>query len=85
MSGSYLGPAFENDEIRERLTAAGASFECLGDDGVIDRTAAALADEKAIGWFQGRMEFGPRALGNRSIIADARSPAMQRTLNLKVK
>ncbi len=85
MSGSYLGPAFEDDEIRERLTAVGACFEHLGDTEVIDRTAAALADEKAIGWFQGRMEFGPRALGNRSIIADARSPEMQRTLNLKVK
>jgi carbamoyltransferase len=85
MSGSYLGPAFADHEIRERLTAAGACFEYLGDDQVIDRTAGALADEKAVGWFQGRMEFGPRALGNRSILADARSPTMQRTLNLKVK
>jgi carbamoyltransferase len=85
MSGSYLGPAFADHEIRERLTAAGARFEYLGDDQVIDRTAGALADEKAVGWFQGRMEFGPRALGNRSILADARSPTMQRTLNLKVK
>ncbi|MGH7065645.1 MAG: carbamoyltransferase C-terminal domain-containing protein, partial [Stellaceae bacterium] len=65
--------------------AAGAVFECLGDDEVIDRTAHALAAENAVGWFQGRMEFGPRALGARSILADARSPAMQRTLNLKVK
>jgi carbamoyltransferase len=85
MSGSYLGPSFDQHEIRERLTAAGALFEELGDDEVIDRTASALADEKAVGWFQGRMEFGPRALGARSILADARSPAMQRTLNLKVK
>jgi carbamoyltransferase len=85
MSGSYLGPAFDDDEIRRRLTAAGASFEPLGDDETIDRTACALADEKAVGWFQGRMEFGPRALGARSILADARSPTMQRTLNLKVK
>jgi carbamoyltransferase len=85
MSGSYLGPSFDEDEIRECLTAAGALFEELGDDEVIDRTASALADEKAVGWFQGRMEFGPRALGARSILADARSPAMQRTLNLKVK
>jgi carbamoyltransferase len=85
MSGSYLGPAFADHEIGERLTAAGARFEYLGDDQVIDRTARALADEKAVGWFQGRMEFGPRALGNRSILADARSPTMQRTLNLKVK
>ncbi len=85
MSGSYLGPAFGDDEISQRLTAAGACFEHLDDDEVLDRTADALADEKAVGWFQGRMEFGPRALGARSILADARSPAMQRTLNLKVK
>jgi carbamoyltransferase len=85
MSGSYLGPSFAADEIRQRLIASGASFEQLGDDEVIERTACALADEKAVGWFQGRMEFGPRALGARSILADARSPTMQRTLNLKVK
>jgi len=85
MSGSYLGPSFADNEIRERLTAAGASFEQLGDDEVVELTASALAGEKAVGWFQGRMEFGPRALGARSILADARSPTMQRTLNLKVK
>ena len=85
MSGSYLGPAFDDDDIRRRLTAAGARFEEFGDEEIIDRTAAALAGEHAVGWFQGRMEFGPRALGARSILADARSPAMQRTLNLKVK
>jgi len=85
MSGSYLGPAFADTEIRERLSHAGAAFAELGDDEVIDRTAAALAGEKAVGWFQGRMEFGPRALGARSILADARSPSMQKTLNLKVK
>jgi len=85
MSGSYLGPAFGDDEIRQQLSAAGASFTELGDDELICRTASALADEKAVGWFQGRMEFGPRALGGRSILADARSPTMQRTLNLKVK
>ena len=85
MSGSYLGPAFADREIRQRLTAAGAAFEQLGDDEIIERTAGALAAEKAVGWFQGRMEFGPRALGARSILADARSPTMQRTLNLKVK
>jgi carbamoyltransferase len=85
MSGSYLGPAFSDDEIRCRLSAAGAVFTELGDDELICRTASALADEKAVGWFQGRMEFGPRALGGRSILADARSPTMQRTLNLKVK
>ena len=85
MSGSYLGPAFGDAEIGQRLTAAGACFEHLDDEAVLDRTADALADAKAVGWFQGRMEFGPRALGARSILADARSPAMQRTLNLKVK
>ncbi|MGH7046405.1 MAG: carbamoyltransferase family protein [Stellaceae bacterium] len=85
MSGSYLGPAFADAEIRGRLSGAGAAFTELGDDEVIDRTAAALAGEKAVGWFQGRMEFGPRALGARSILADARSPSMQKTLNLKVK
>jgi carbamoyltransferase len=85
MSGSFLGPAFSDDEIRQRLIAAGACFEHLCDEEVLDRTAAALADEKAVGWFQGRMEFGPRALGARSILADPRSPEMQRTLNLKVK
>ena len=85
MAGSYLGPAFGDDEIRRRLSAAGAAFDDLSADELIDRTARALADEKAVGWFQGRMEFGPRALGARSILADARSPTMQRTLNLKVK
>jgi carbamoyltransferase len=85
MAGSYLGPAYNDDLIGEQLTAAGACFEHLGDGDMLDRTATALADEKAVGWFQGRMEFGPRALGARSILADARSPAMQRILNLKVK
>jgi carbamoyltransferase len=85
MSGSLLGPAFGNTETQRRLTAAGAVFERMDDDALIDHTANALAESKAVGWFQGRMEFGPRALGSRSILADARSPAMQRTLNLKVK
>ncbi len=85
MSGSLLGPAFDDGDIRGRLNAAGARFDCVTDDALFDRTVAALADEKAVGWFQGRMEFGPRALGARSILADPRSPAMQRTLNLKVK
>jgi carbamoyltransferase len=85
MAGAYLGPAYGDDEIRERLTAAGACFEHFDDDDLLDRTVGALANEKAVGWFQGRMEFGPRALGARSILADARSPAMQRILNLKVK
>ncbi len=85
MTGSYLGPAFEQQDIESRLSAMGARFTRHSDDGIIESTVQALSDGKAIGWFQGRMEFGPRALGNRSIIGDARSPAMQKTLNLKVK
>ncbi|MBF0249352.1 MAG: carbamoyltransferase [Alphaproteobacteria bacterium] len=85
MAGSYLGPEFSQAEIEQRLTAAGAKFEVLDGDAVIDATAKALADENAVGWFQGRMEFGPRALGGRSILGDPRSPSMQKTLNLKVK
>ena len=85
MKGSYLGPIFNQTEIEESLTAVGAKFEILGDDEFIDYCANALAEGKAIGWHQGRMEFGPRSLGARSIIGDARSPTMQRLLNLKVK
>ena len=85
MSGSYLGPAYSQAEIDERLTKIGARFETLSQDAMLQSTAQALADERAVGWFQGRMEFGPRSLGNRSIIADARSSAMQKNLNLKVK
>jgi carbamoyltransferase len=85
MSGAYLGPAFEQGEIERRLSAAGAVFEVLGEDQMIAGTAGALVDGKAVGWFQGRMEFGPRALGARSILGDARSPTMQKLLNLKVK
>lgn len=85
MKGSYLGPELPQTEIEKRLTATGAKFSVLGDDETIDATAEAMADGKAIGWFQGRMEFGPRALGGRSIIADPRSPEMQKTLNLRVK
>lgn len=85
MSGSYLGPSFEQSEIVERLKCAGARFEIVENDEVIARTADALAGEKAVGWMQGRMEFGPRALGNRSILGDPRSPSMQKILNLKVK
>ena len=85
MRGALLGPAFGLDEIRVTLDAAGARYETLGDDALIDTTAEALAAGEAVGWFQGRMEFGPRALGNRSILGDARSPTMQKTLNLKVK
>jgi carbamoyltransferase len=85
MSGAYLGPEFSQGEIERRLTAAGARFTVLGEAAMIEATAKALADQQAIGWFQGRMEFGPRSLGARSILGDARSPAMQKNLNLKVK
>jgi carbamoyltransferase len=85
MAGAYLGPAFAQGDIEGRLRAAGAVFEAVGDDEVIAGTADALAAGQAVGWFQGRMEFGPRALGARSILGDARSPSMQKMLNLKVK
>ena len=85
MAGSYLGPEFKDDEIADRLTKAGARFSRLTHDEMIEQTAQALADSKAVGWMQGRMEFGPRSLGARSILGDARSPSMQKTLNLKVK
>ncbi len=85
MEGAYLGPAFPEDAIEAELEAAGAVFTRLGDEELIARTAEALAAGKAVGWMQGRMEFGPRALGNRSFLGDPRSPSMQRLLNLKVK
>ena len=85
MSGAYLGPAFTDDECGGRLTAIGARFTRLEDDTLIARAVDDLAAGKALGWFQGRMEFGPRALGNRSIVADPRSREMQSVLNLKVK
>jgi carbamoyltransferase len=85
MQGAYLGPEFKHNEIRDELEAAGAVFRELGDDTVVEETAQALANGQAVGWFQGRMEFGPRALGNRSILGDPRSETMQKTLNLKVK
>ncbi|HAT84853.1 carbamoyltransferase family protein [Cohaesibacter gelatinilyticus] len=85
MRGSYLGPDFNADQIRESLTKSGAIFVEHSDQSIVDATAQALADGKAIGWMNGRMEFGPRALGGRSIIADPRSPSMQKLLNLKVK
>jgi carbamoyltransferase len=85
MAGAYLGPAFDQGEIERRLRAAGAVFDVVAEQDMIASTADALADSKAVGWFQGRMEFGPRALGARSILGDARSPTMQKTLNLKVK
>jgi carbamoyltransferase len=85
MKGSYLGPSYSNEEIEEALEQNNAVYHVLSDEALIKKTAAALADEKAIGWMQGRMEFGPRALGGRSILGDPRSPSMQRQLNLKIK
>jgi carbamoyltransferase len=85
MRGAYLGPSFSTAEIAQRLDAAGARHATLAGDDIVDRTAAALESGKAVGWFQGRMEFGPRALGNRSILGDARSPTMQNILNRKIK
>jgi carbamoyltransferase len=85
MQGSYLGPEFSQAEIERRLSAEGACYQVLSDRCLIDRCAQNLEEGKALGWFQGRMEFGPRALGARSILGDARSPAMQSILNLKVK
>jgi carbamoyltransferase len=85
MQGSYLGPCFSQAEIERRLATAGAVFEVMEEPDLLDATAESLMEEKAVGWFQGRMEFGPRALGNRSILADPRSPNMQKTLNLRVK
>jgi carbamoyltransferase len=85
MNGAYLGPEFSQREIEERLGKAGAVFTAEFDEALIDNVAHALVDGKAVGWMQGRMEFGPRALGGRSIIADPRSPTVQKQLNLKVK
>ena len=85
MAGSFLGPSFTQADIERRLSAAGARFTLLAENEMIEQTAVALADQRAVGWFQGRMEFGPRALGARSILGDPRSATMQRTLNLKVK
>jgi carbamoyltransferase len=85
MAGAYLGPEFDQPDIDKRLTGVGARFVTVADDDMLDTTAKALADGQAVGWFQGRMEFGPRALGNRSILGDPRSPSMQKNLNLKVK
>lgn len=85
MKGSYLGPNFQQHDIEARLEAVGARFSVMSTDRMLDQTAGMLAAGKAIGWFQGRMEFGPRALGGRSILGDPRSPTMQKILNLKVK
>jgi len=85
MLGSYLGPTYSNAEIIKQLSALGAKYEVLDDEKLISECASALASNNALGWFQGRMEFGPRSLGGRSILADPRSPTAQSTLNLKVK
>ena len=85
MDGAYLGPQFSQAEIEGSLIGCGAVFETLPEHELVPHCAIDIAQGKAVGWFQGRMEFGPRALGARSILGDARSPTMQRTLNLKVK
>ena len=85
MAGSFLGPSFAQPEIERRLSAVGAKFAVVAEEEMIETTAKALADQQAVGWFHGRMEFGPRSLGARSILGDPRSATMQRTLNLKVK
>ena len=85
MNGSYLGPQFTDDQVENELKSCRANYKKLTPDQIIKDTAKALTEEKAVGWFQGRMEFGPRSLGNRSIIADSRSEKMQKNLNLKVK
>ena len=85
MKGSYLGPQYAQNDIESRLKGVGAKFTVYSDQEVIELTAQALAANKAVGWHQGRMEFGPRSLGGRSILADARSPSAQKLLNLKVK
>ena len=85
MKGSYLGPEYSNSEIESCLNNLGAKYKVLEEEEVIDNTSNDLLEGKVVGWFQGRMEFGPRALGARSILGDARSSNMQKTLNLKVK
>ena len=85
MKGSYLGPEYTQKEIEEQLEIIGAKYKTLDEDELMEKVAKDISNEKAIGWFQGRMEFGPRALGNRSILGDPRSSEMQKNLNLKVK
>ena len=85
MQGSYLGPRYSNDEVTDKLDELGAKYELLDEDKIIEQTAIALSEGKSVGWLSGRMEFGPRALGGRSILADPRSPDMQKTLNLQIK
>jgi carbamoyltransferase len=85
MKGSYLGPKHTNENIEKELSLLGASFVKMKEDHIIESAAKALSEQKTVGWFQGRMEFGPRALGGRSILADPRSSKMQKELNLKIK
>ncbi len=85
MKGAYLGPGFSEDEIQQYLDSIGAVYERLDREALLDRTAGLLAEEKIVGWFAGRMEFGPRALGARSILGDPRSPRMQAQMNIKIK
>jgi carbamoyltransferase len=85
MHGSFLGPSYTNAEIEQFLRGKEASYELVSDDVLFDRVTAALANGEVVGWFQGRMEFGPRALGGRSILGDARNPKMQSVMNLKIK
>jgi len=85
MSGAYLGPDYGQPDIERRLEAVGGRYEVMDEQALLRATATALAEGKAVGWHQGRMEFGPRALGNRSILADPRSPTAQKHLNLKIK
>ena len=85
MKGSYLGPEYNDNEIEKELKELGAVYENLTEEELLNKTAYDLSNEKVIGWFQGKMEFGPRALGGRSILGDPRSPTMQKTLNLKIK
>ena len=85
MQGAYLGPEFSQSEVERRLRDAGACFSVLPDSAHLDEAAHDLAAGRAVGWFHGRMEFGPRALGARSVLGDPRSPTMQSLLNLKVK
>jgi len=85
MKGSYLGPSYSQQDIEKELINCDAKFEAVTEEEMLEQTSQALAEGKAIGWFQGRMEFGPRALGGRSILGDPRSETMQKTLNLRVK
>ena len=85
MSGALLGPSFDDDEIASQLDSVGAVYERIDPANVAARTAELIAGENVVGWFQGRMEYGPRALGARSIVADPRNPRMQSLINLKIK